>query len=317
MRQSTLPQLARPWCGKIRLANADDLHSYLCVSATVIPKPTTRWSRLRRSAVALLARAPAGHVAVGRLRSWLSFAVLVGLWAAASAAGLTTPFLLPAPLAVLETGTRLVADGTLIGHLAVSFVRVAAGFALAVLLAIPLATVIAALEPARALLLPPLEFLRHVPPLGLVPLLILWFGIGEASKVAVIVLAAFFPLFLGTLGGITQCDPKLIEVGRICGFSRRALIGRIVVPAAMPAIVVGLRLALGYCWRALVGAELIAASAGLGFMILDAEMLARTDIIFVGIVTIGLMGLAFDTLALALTRRLVPWVRQELNLGRG
>jgi sulfonate transport system permease protein len=285
------------------------------VVVTALPDAPAR-RRWHRVALALVHRDPAGRGGIGHVRPWLSFALLIAVWAVVTAAGLTTPFLMPSPATVLQTGFKLLADGTLAGHLAVSFLRVAAGFGLGVLLAIPLAAAIAAIGPARALLLPPLEFLRHVPPLGLVPLLILWFGIGEASKVAVIVLAAFFPLFLGTLGGLTQCDPKLIEVGRICGFPRWKIMRRIVLPAATPAVIIGLRLALGYSWRALVGAELIASAAGLGFMIVDAENLARTDIIFVGIVTIGLMGLTFDTLALGLARRLVPWVRQELDLGR-
>jgi len=181
---------------------------------------------------------------------------------------------------------------------------------------LPLALLFGLLPRLRALFEPALEFVRQIPPLSLLPLLILWLGIGEAQKVGIIVLSCFFPVFLGALGGIAQADPKLVEVGHACGLTRFEILRRIVLPASLPAFIVGLRIGLGYSWRALVGAELIASSAGLGYMIVDAENLARTDIVLVGILVIGVLGLIADTLARAAIRRAAPWLRSHLELGR-
>ncbi|MBL8838868.1 MAG: ABC transporter permease [Alphaproteobacteria bacterium] len=244
------------------------------------------------------------------------FAALVAAWWLASVLELAPPFLLPAPDVVFATARDLALDGTLFRHLQVSLLRIAAGFLGATAIALPLAVAFG-LWPAFARSLDPLvEFLRHVPPLALIPLLILWLGIGEAQKLAVIILAAFFPIFLNAGTGIAQCDPKLVEVGRVCGLGRAAIVRRIVLPAALPAILVGLRLGFGYSWRALVGAELIAASSGLGYMIVNAENLARTDIVIVGILAIGLLGVALDRVGRILARRMAPWIRSELDLGR-
>lgn len=260
-----------------------------------------------RGGAARLRRPPAGLIALGA-----AFAA----WWATSALELAPPFLLPAPAVVLETAWGLALDGTLFRHLQVSLARIAAGFAGAAAIGLPLAVAFGLWPRVARALDPPVEFLRHVPPLALIPLLILWLGIGEAQKLAVIILAAFFPIFLNAGTGIAQCDPKLVEVGRVCGLGRAAIVRRIVLPAALPAILVGLRLGFGYSWRALVGAELIAASSGLGYMIVNAENLARTDIVIVGILVIGLLGVALDRVGRILARRLAPWIRSELDLGR-
>lgn len=244
-------------------------------------------------------------------RGWLlplvSVAIVLAAWSGAGLTGRVPAFLLPSPARVLAAGRELVADGELFRHIAVSTGRLAAGYLASVALALPIAFALARLRVLRGLAEPILEFLRQVPPLAMMPLLILWLGIGEAQKIGIIVLACFFPVFLATLGGIAQCDPKLIEVGRVSGLSERAILWRIVLPAALPAVVIGLRIALGQGWRALVGAELVASAAGLGYMIVDAENLARTDIVVVGILVIGALGLASDWLARRLLTALAPW----------
>ena len=155
-----------------------------------------------------------------------------------------------------------------------------------------------------------LEFIRHIPPIACIPMLILWLGIGESSKMAVIILAAFFPIFLNTLNGVINCDSKLLEVGDIFGFSIREKFFKIILPSAIPYVTVGMRLGLGYSWRALIGAELIAASSGIGYMIMDAEQLSRPDIIIVGIVTIGMLGYIIDLLFFSLTAK-IPNLSKE------
>ena len=243
-------------------------------------------------------------------------AAILGLWWLAAANAWVNPFLLPSPVKVAQSGWLMLLDGSLARHAITSMFRVAAGFGLAVLIAVPLAFALGIVPLLQRLLGPSLEFLRHLPPLALIPLLILSLGIGEAQKVTVIILACFFPIFFNTAGGITQADPKLIELGRVCGLSRRRIITEILFPSALPSLLIGLRLGLGYGWRALVGAELIAAAAGLGYMIEDAQNLARTDIIYVGLVTIGSIGLVVDALCGLASRKLAPWIRTEVQIGR-
>lgn len=244
------------------------------------------------------------------------FASVILLWWLAGQAGWTNAYLLPAPSAVAVALSDLAGSGLLLKHTLISLQRVLLGFALSVALALPLAVLMSASRPARVLLDPLLEFVRQVPPLALIPLLILWLGIGEAQKLGIIVLASFFPVFLGFRGGIAGVDPKLIEVGRVAGLGRREILTRIVLPSALPELVVGLRISLGYSWRALVGAELIASSAGLGYMIIDAENLARTDIVLAGILVIGAIGLLSDLLLRLAIGRAFPWLSADLEAAR-
>jgi NitT/TauT family transport system permease protein/sulfonate transport system permease protein len=148
----------------------------------------------------------------------------------------------------------------------------------------------------------------------MIPLLILWLGIGEASKLAVIVLATFFPVFLNALGGFDSMDGRWLELSRSLelGFFRH--LRRVLIPASMPHIVTGLRLGFGYAWRALLGAELFASAAGLGYLISDAQEMARVDKVFTGILTIGFLGLIFDALLRALTKAVSP-DRRDRNWG--
>lgn len=244
------------------------------------------------------------------------FAAVLGLWWATSTFGWVNAFLLPAPGKVLNTLSELASSGALARHSLVSLQRVGLGFGLAVAAAILLAVVFSRSATIRDLLDPLLEFLRQIPPLALVPLLMLWLGIGEMQKVGIIVLACFFPIFLGVRGGIAQVDEKLVEVGKVCGLSHGEIMWRVVLPSSLPSIVIGLRIGLGYSWRALVGAELIASSAGLGYLIVDAENLARTDIVLAGILVIGVIGLAADQLLKWGVARAAPWLASDLEMAR-
>ena len=149
--------------------------------------------------------------------------------------------------------------------------------------------------------------MQQIPPIAWIPIFILWLGIDEASKVAVIVYAAFFPIFLNTVQGVVSVDPKLIEVGRSFMLTPAEMTRRVYIPSAAMTIFVGLRLGLSNCWRALVGAELIAASSGLGSLIMDARNLSQPDKIFVGILTIGIAGLLIDFLLRRIENKIMPW----------
>jgi sulfonate transport system permease protein len=245
-------------------------------------------------------------------------AAILLLWAAVSGSGVVNAYLLPSPQKVFGTFLELASKGLFFRHLSVSLMRVLVGFAVTVVFAIPLAVAVALNRKVYDYLEPLLEFVRHIPPISLIPLLILWMGIGEAPKISIIILATFFPVFLNTVSGIVNADEKLKEVGAAFGLSRREILTRITIPQALPSMLVGLQLGLGYSWRSLIGAELIAASTGIGYMIIEAEQLSRTDIILVGVFAIGLLGYAVDYFFLKLTDRLIKWDRErDENEGSG
>lgn len=237
--------------------------------------------------------------------------IVLLFWFLGSGFNLWNPYILPSPVKTLETGYQLAASGVLLKHAAVSLYRVFAGFGISFVFAFPLGIVIGMNKKLINYFEPILEFIRHIPPLATIPMLILWFGIGEAAKLIVIVLAAFFPTFLNTLNGVLNADVKLLEVGRSFGFNAREQFLRIILPASLPYILVGMRLGLGYSWRALIGAELIAAASGIGYMILDAEQLSRPDIIIVGVLTIGILGSVIDFLFFKAAGCVAPWKSGE------
>jgi len=218
------------------------------------------------------------------------------------------PYLLPPLRQIGGAFVSMLLSGTLLNHIAVSLRRVFSGFLITLGIAMPLALLFYFSRNLQEYFSGLLHFLRCTPPLAMVPLLILWFGIGEGSKLALIILASFFPVFLNTLSGLQQVDLKLLEMGETLELNRGEQIIRILFPEALPTILTGLRLAFGYSWRALIGAEMIAASSGLGYLILDAEVLARTDKVYIGIVSIGLLGLLMDYLSMKGLKKLFPWI---------
>jgi len=203
-------------------------------------------------------------------------------------------FLLPSPANVGLAFVSAVKAGELQTHVAASLLRITYGFCIAALLALTLALFCAWFPALMRQLNPLMEFLRHIPPISVVPILILWFGLGEAPKIILIILATFFPVFMNAQAGIKDCDRQLIEVGKVFRYSRWQIFRFIILPSAIPEILTGLRLGLGYSWRSLVAAELVAASSGLGYMILNAEQLSRSDVVLMGIFVIGALGAILD-----------------------
>ncbi len=240
-------------------------------------------------------------------------AALLALWSLLSALGAVNPYLVPSPLKVLSGAAELFERGELLRHVGVSMARVWGGYVLSCLLALPLALLFHYKRGLHAAFRGVLEFLRAVPPLALIPLLILWLGIGEGSKLAVIVLATFFPIFLNALGGFDSVDARWTELSRSLELPFGRHLRRVLIPGALSQIVTGLRLGFGYAWRALLGAELFSSAAGLGYLITDAQEMARVDLVFVGIACIGSLGLLFD----ALLRRLVDRFSSALEAGKG
>ena len=238
-------------------------------------------------------------------------AFLIALWGVLAFSGRWSSYILPPPSQVLESAKELLASGLLLKNIGVSLTRVIGGFSLAFVFALPLAIWLGRNPKLIPWIEPTLEFFRHTPPLALIPIFILWLGIGEATKLAIIVMASFFPIFLNAENGIRRTDYKLIEVGKSLGFSNSRILKRIILPAALPSILLGMRLGLGYSWRALIGAEMVAASSGLGYLILDAEQMSRPDIVLVGIFAIGILGTLMDNIFHWLYSRLIPWSKEE------
>lgn len=249
----------------------------------------------------------AGGIPLTAFKGLLLPLLIIAWWLVASALQMVNSYLIPSPASILHTTVVLVQKGILIKHLTTSLYRIFAGFGITFLLAFPLALILGTNRWLTPYFHPLLHFIRHIPPISCIPIFILWMGIGETSKLAIIVLAAFFPVFLNTLAGILYCDPKLIEVGQIFGLSRMEKFHRIILPAALPSIILGIRLGLGYSWRALIGAELIAASAGVGYMIIEAEQLSRPDIVIIGILVIGSIGTLIDYAFLRFSHSVLPW----------
>ncbi len=223
-------------------------------------------------------------------------AVLLLVWYLVCRMEIFNAYVLPSPGKVLDSFQKMLLSGEIFQDISISMARVLRGFFIAFVLAFVLGMMRAVFPAAGPYFEYLVQFFRNVPPLSLIPLLILWCGIGETTKTAIIVLASFFPMYLNIVKGFTGCDRKLLEVGEMFDYSRRELFFRIVLPYASADILVGMRIGLGYSWRAIIGAEMVAASTGLGHMILFAQQMSRTDKVIVGILVIGAVGCVTDRL---------------------
>ncbi|MFI7032153.1 ABC transporter permease [Microbispora rosea] len=244
---------------------------------------------------------------------WVSPLVVVLLWQLASVLGLLPARLLAAPSQIAVTALDLVGSGTLPTAIAVSLERVLLGFAAGAVAGVGLALVAGLSRSGENAVDPLMQMLRALPFFGLIPLFILWFGIGETPKVLLVALAVSFPLYLNTFAGIRGVDGKLAEVARTLRLGRTALVRHIVLPGALPQTLVGLRQSLGVAWLALIVAEQVNADAGLGYMINDAREFLRTDVIVVGLLVYSALGLLTDALVRLLERRALVWRREFLS----
>jgi len=217
------------------------------------------------------------------------------------------PILLPAPDEVLKAGIKMAASGELFKHITASLSRVLWGFSIAAGLGIVVGTALGRSRLLEHLVEPMLEMLRPIPPLAFLPMMVLWFGIGEASKVAFIAYAAFFPIFTTTIEGIKFVDPLLIRAASSLGASERQIFWHVVLPAATPNIITGMRLAFGLSFFVIVAAEFIAADSGLGFLINDARTFFLVSNMLLGAAVIGIIGVLANVLLRKLEGRLLRW----------
>jgi NitT/TauT family transport system permease protein len=236
-----------------------------------------------------------------------SFALWLLLWWAVTAAEWIDPLFLPGPGAVMQRFVAWARAGDLLDDAGISIFRVSAGFALSAIVALPLGLIIGAYRPVRAFFEPLLEFARYLPAVAFVPMVLLWTGIGEASKITVIWLGTFFQMVIMLSEDVARVPMPQIEAARTIGANDREVLLLVLLRSAMPAMFDTLRITLGWAWTYLVVAELVAANSGLGYAILKAQRFLQTDRIFVGIMLIGLIGLGTDQILRWIHRRLFPW----------
>ena len=250
-----------------------------------------------------------------RAISTLTLAGVLLLWWAVTATELIEPLFLPSPGAVLSKAWLLATQGymdaTLWQHLAASLGRIGLALFFAVMFAIPVGIAIGHNRIAQGILDPLIEFYRPIPPLAYLPLIVIWCGIGETSKVLLIYLAIFAPIAIATATGVRNVDPVRLRAAQSLGATRAQLIRHVIVPSALPEILTGIRIGLGVGWSTLVAAELIAATSGLGFMVQSAAQFLVTDVVVLGILVIALIAFGLEMGLRALQRRLVPWHGQS------
>ncbi|CAM2156112.1 taurine ABC transporter membrane subunit [Pararobbsia alpina] len=246
------------------------------------------------------------------LISAVTVALVIAIWWLASGRAWVPPLFLPSPAAVLGAFNdawhgRIQGGLPLVDHLIASTTRVLGAFALAVIIGIPAGILMGVSRIARAVLDPLVEFYRPLPPLAYLPLVVIWFGIDETAKIIVIFLACFAPIAMSARAGTRGATVEQIHAAQSMGATRWQLVWHVIVPAALPDILVGLRIAVGFGWTTLVAAEMVAATSGLGQMVLNASSFLRTDVVIMGIVSIGAIAWIFDFAMRLLERKLVPW----------
>ncbi len=249
---------------------------------------------------------------------WISTLTLTSLllaWWLVTAAGWIEPLFLPSPADILaKAGTLLTQgymDASLWQHLGASLGRIGVALLAATLTAIPVGIAIGYNRVARGILDPLIEFYRPIPPLAYLPLIVIWCGIGELSKVLLIYLAIFAPIAIATATGVRTVDPAKLRAAQSLGATKAQLIRHVILPSALPDILTGIRIGLGVGWSTLVAAELIAATSGLGFMVQSAAQFLVTDVVVLGILLIALIAFALEMSLRALQRKLVPWHGQS------
>ena len=239
--------------------------------------------------------------------------ILLLIWELLARIGVFPPNLLPAPSTIAFTLNHLATTGELLGHISVTLYRIIAGFLIGGLIATVLGALAGYSRLLYDLLDPLLQALRNIPSLAWVPLFILWLGIYETSKIALIAVGVFFPVYLNLMTGVQQVDRKLVEVGKVYRLNQLQLIWRVFLPATLPAYLVGLRSGLGLGWMFVVAAEIMGASRGLGFLLVDGQTTGRPDLIIASIFLFAVLGKLTDALVAAIGKRVLYWQDSYLS----
>ncbi|GAA2762509.1 ABC transporter permease [Streptomyces paradoxus] len=275
-------------------------HTTATAPAALAPVEGTHQVRRRRRL------APGKRLPATRL---VGPAVVLALWSVASAAGLLDAGAIPAPWTVLETGSRLWSAGTLPNDILTSLQRAATGFSIGLTVGILLALASGLTRTGEALIDGTVNLNRAIPTLGLIPLFILWLGIGETFKIAIIAIVVYIPIYLNTHAALSGIDSRFVELAEVQGLSKLQFIRQVVIPGALPGFFVGLRLGVTGSWLGLVVLEQINATSGLGYMMFQAQNYGQTDVILVGLVVYGVFGLISDSAVRIVERRVLSWRR--------
>ncbi|AJG99867.1 ABC transporter permease [Clostridium beijerinckii] len=233
--------------------------------------------------------------------------LILTAWITATRLELFSPAILPSIPTVLDSLKSQLNSGQLIKDISVSLTRVVEGYMIAAVLGITLGVLMGISERINKFFFLTFTSIRQIPMLAWIPLIVLWFGIGESSKIIVIVIAAYFPILLNTMNGIKRTDKNLIEVGNMYKLSKWKLFTKIYFPSALPSIFVGLKLGLGISWMAVVGAEIIASSSGIGYRMNDARSLMQPEVVFVGMFAIAIIGIIMDQILTRISKKITPW----------
>jgi len=256
-----------------------------------LPAGTAPRARLSLAALASDRRILYAALAVATLALWQGVAAM------------TLPIFFPPPAEVAAAFYASMVDGSLFEHIAMSYFRILVGWAIGCAVAIPLGLLAGRIGLVRAVVEPYVEFFRFIPPIAFITLFLIWFGLGETSKILLIVYTTLFVTFINTMAGAMAVEPEKIRAARCLGASQRQTFVHVVVPATVPYIVTGLRLAMGNAFMTVVAAELVAAQSGVGHLIWNSRLFAQTDFVFVGIITLGLMGFAANWVLRQVTLR--------------
>jgi sulfonate transport system permease protein len=260
---------------------------------------------------------PTTQAAFDKALPWLVPMALVVLWQVSSLLGWLPPNILPAPSSVLKVAWDKTLDGSLPSNLAVSFVRAVSGLIIGGVIGFGLGLLNGLSKLGEKLLDPTLQMIRNVPHLALIPLVIIWFGIGESARLFLVALGVFFPIYLNTLHGVRNVDPQLIEMGKIYGMDNQTLFTRVILPGALPSIFVGMRFALGVMWLTLIVAETIAANSGIGHMAMAAREFMQTDIVVLSIVIYAILGKLADSATRFLEGKFLAWNPAYATVNKG
>ena len=228
--------------------------------------------------------------------SWLGFIIVLVIWQVVASVGIRDPLVFPGPASVVEAAIKNVPLTRLLEHIGISLLRVIMGFSLGAVVGITVGIVSGWYQKLGNVLRTPIEILRPIPPLGWIPLAIIWLGLGESSKVFIIFLGAFFPIFTNTFKGMVAIDPNIVRAAQTLGIQKNRLLFKVIFPATLPDIATGFRVGWSYSFGLVVAAELIAASRGLGYMIMHARELSMISVIMYGIIIIGSINLITDYL---------------------
>ena len=234
--------------------------------------------------------------------------VIILIWQYMSATGKIKSYAMPAPSGIVSVTLEYIRNGELLDGILISFVRVLEGFLTALIAAFILGIAVSLFRKIEILTDLVIQILRPIPPIAWIPLAILWFGIGEESKIFIIFMGAFFPIFVNIVDGVKSLDTRYFELAKVYEVSKKDLIFRIVLPGALPSIMTGIRLGIGNAWVCVVAAEMIGATQGIGYMLSNGRSLSRPDIVILGMLIVGIVGKLMDDVILAIRDKVITWI---------